>query len=64
MLTQNANYQNETCMYKVFKIVKETSGLVIIRMKTSRPIGHSVFILIITKPSVFNYHIMWYHDYI
>ena len=43
-------------MYKVFKIVKETSGLVIIRMKTSCPIGHSVFILIITKPSVFNYH--------
>ena len=39
MLTQNANYQNETCMYKVFKIVKETSGLVIIRMKTSCPIG-------------------------
>ena len=44
-------------MYKVFKIVKETSGLVIIRMKTSCPVGHSVFILIITKPSVFNYHI-------
>ena len=46
-------------MYKVFKIVKETSGLVIIRMKTLYPIGHSVFILIITKPSVFNYHINW-----
>ena len=44
-------------MYKVLKIVKETSGLVIIRMKTSCPIGHSVFILIITKPSVFNYHL-------
>ena len=52
-------------MYKVFKIVKETSGLVIIRMKTSCPIGHSVFILIIkemtpaTNCSNFVYMIVW-----
>ena len=30
----------------------KTDGLVIIRMKTECPIGHEVFILMITKPEV------------
>ena len=51
---------NRRLALKVFIIDKETSDLVIIKIKASCPDGHSVLFLIITKPSVFIYYIEAY----